>query len=79
MNSVTAVDLALGSPSLVEELLECVFSDDEIVRTRASDALEKVCRRRPGPLRPSLERLLVDMAAVRQPSVQWHLAQILGG
>ncbi|HLJ61528.1 MAG TPA: hypothetical protein VKZ50_17530 [bacterium] len=52
---------------------------DEIVRMRAGDALEKVCRDRPELLQPYVERLLTKVSEVRQPSVQWHLAQMLGG
>lgn len=45
---------------------------------RAGDALEKVCRQRPEWLAPDAERILDDVGAVDQPSVQWHVAQILG-
>jgi len=71
-------ELALGDPHRLEELYRAVFSDDEIVRMRASDCLEKVCARQPELLEPYVERLLTEMAAVDQPSVQWHLAQVLG-
>lgn len=72
------VDLVLRSPERGQELLELVFSGDEIVRMLASDALEKVSRQKPELLEPYIERLLTDLAANNQPSVQWHLAQILG-
>lgn len=61
----------------VGELFECLFSTDEIVRMRAGDALEKVCRTQPALVTPFTERLLQDVPRIRQPSVQWHLAQIL--
>lgn len=61
----------------IDELFACLFSTDEIVRLRASDALEKVCRVRPELIIPFTERLLHDVPRIRQPSVQWHLAQIL--
>ena len=57
--------------------MQCVFSADEIVRMRASDALEKVCRSRPALLQPFVPRLLGEMSRIEQASVQWHLAQIL--
>lgn len=76
-NAETVIELVLASPDRLDELFDCVFSDDEIVRMRASDALEKVCRQRPALLRDHVDRLLVDMAEIEQPSVQWHLAQIL--
>jgi len=71
------VQLVLDEPRRVGELFACLFSGDEIVRFRASDALEKVCRTRPDLLTPFTERLLVEVPKIDQPSVQWHLAQIL--
>ena len=47
------------------------------VRMRAGDALEKIARIRPELLAPFTRRLLGDVADVDQPSIQWHLAQIL--
>lgn len=71
------VQLVLDRPRRVGALFECLFSRDEIVRLRASDALEKVCRARPDLLTPYTERLLVEVPKIDQPSVQWHLAQVL--
>lgn len=45
---------------------------------RAGDALEKVCRERAGWFGAYKRRLLGEVAEIDQPSVQWHLAQILG-
>lgn len=71
------VGAASGQPERLAELVECVFSEDVIVRMRASDALEKVCRARPGLVQPFVPRLLTEMSRIDQASVQWHLAQIL--
>jgi HEAT repeat protein len=68
----------LADPDRLAELFECVLDDDEVVRMRAGDALEKVTRQRPDWLVPYLDRLLTEIAAIQQPSVRWHLAQILG-
>jgi len=73
---VVAVVLADGAR--LGELLACLDSDDATVRMRAGDALEKVCRDRPDRLAPETEWVLGHMGAVAQPSVQWHVAQILG-
>jgi hypothetical protein len=69
----------LSDKERLVELFECLFDEDEIVRMRASDGLEKVARQQPDWLIPYVERLLGDVAAIQQPSVQWHLAQILSG
>ena len=70
------VTQVLAGELSVEELYTCMFNDDEIVRMRAGDALEKVCRERPELVVPFTERLLKDVPRVRQPSIQWHLAQM---
>jgi hypothetical protein len=67
----------LAEPSALEALFECLFCDDSVVRMRACDALEKIARIRPELLAPFARRLLSDVADVDQPSIQWHLAQIL--
>lgn len=76
-NAATVIDAASHQPERLAELVQCVFSPDEVVRMRASDALEKVCRAHPGLLRPFVPRLLGEMSRIEQASVQWHLAQIL--
>lgn len=76
-NATIVIDAASRQPGRLAELVQCVFSPDEIVRMRASDALEKVCRAHPGLLRPFVPRLLGQMSRIEQASVQWHLAQIL--
>lgn len=73
-----AVTQVLADPAEVESLFESVFAEDEVVRMRAADALEKVCAERPDLLTALVPRMLTEMAGVDQPSVQWHLAQILG-
>jgi hypothetical protein len=76
-NAGIVVDAASRQPERLAELVQCVFSADEIVRMRASDALEKVCRSHPRLLQRFVPRLLGEMARIEQASVQWHLAQIL--
>ena len=76
-NADIVIDAASRQPERLEELVQCVFSADEIIRMRASDALEKVCRAHPGLLQRFVPRLLGEMSRIEQPSVQWHLAQIL--
>jgi hypothetical protein len=76
-NAGIVIDAASRQPERLAELVQCVFSDDEIVRMRASDALEKVCRAQPGLVQRFVPRLLTEMSRIDQASVQWHLAQIL--
>ena len=80
--SLGAVDLVIGlcrtEPKRVDELVSCVVDcPDEIVRMRASDALEKLCRAQPPLVQPHLSTILCAMSRIDQPSVQWHVAQML--
>ena len=71
------VGIVVAGESRLDELFRCLDVDDELVRLRAGDALEKVCRERPAWFVARADRVLGEMAAVNQPSVQWHVAQIL--
>jgi hypothetical protein len=71
------VDRVLETPEQLQELFACLFDTDEVVRMRAADALEKVCRAQPRWLEPYVGRLLIEVARIDQPSVRWHLAQML--
>lgn len=72
------VGLVLADGSRLEQLFGCLESPDAVVRMRAADGLEKVCRERPEWFEPQIERLLGEVGAIAQPSVQWHTAQMLG-
>ncbi len=72
------VSEVLVNPQLLPELYDCLFSEDQWVRMRAGDALEKICRVHPDWFVPYLPRLLGDVAEIPQASVQWHLAQMFG-
>ncbi len=77
-NVDTVVELVLAQPKCLPELIAAVVTGgDDIVRMRAADALEKVCRSQPALLQPHVAVLLGDMARIDQPSVQWHVAQML--
>lgn len=65
------------TPELLDELFTCLFVDDEIVRLRASDALEKICVMHPDWFVKYVPHLLNNVSKFRQSSVQWHLAQML--
>ncbi len=72
------VEIVLHDKSRLAELYQCLFEDDQWLRMRAGDALEKVCRVHPGWFTGYLSKLFNEMAKIDQPSIQWHLAQMLG-
>jgi HEAT repeat protein len=59
------------------ELFACLTSSDEVVRMRAGDALEKICRERSAWFVQYADKLIDEVGEQDQPSVQWHTAQIL--
>jgi hypothetical protein len=71
------VDIVLADRARLKELLASLADSDELVRMRAGDALEKVCREQPGWFGPHVERVLGEAGNIEQPSVQWHVAQML--
>lgn len=77
INNRLVIEAVLRDPPRVGELFECVKDDDEYVRMRASDALEKVCRANASIVQPFKTRVLHEMSVIDQPSVQWHYAQIV--
>jgi hypothetical protein len=72
------VKYVLANKNKLEELFLCLFSSNEIVRMRAADALEKICREQSVWFEPFIDRLLYEVSLIEQNSVQWHLAQMLG-
>ncbi len=77
INNLSVIEAVLHDPTGVGELFECVKDQDAYVRMRASDALEKVCRTNASLVHPLKTRVLNEMSAIDQPSVQWHYAQIV--
>lgn len=71
------VGVVLADCARLGELFACLAHGDELVRMRAGDALEKVCRERPGWFETYVEQLLGAVGQIEQPSIQWHVAQML--
>ena len=54
-----------------------MFDEDEVVRMRAADALEKISAQRPGCLQPFKQDLLDRLPDIVQIELRWHIAQML--
>lgn len=72
------IKLVLDDKTKLDELYDCLFHDDAWARMRAADAIEKVCRQHPDWLLPYIDKFQDELSTNRQPSIQWHLAQIYG-
>ena len=71
------VKLVLRTPGRFAELIECLWSDDLIVRMRAADVAEKVSAIQPELLKPYKTELLSLLAEAEQIELRWHLAQMV--
>lgn len=63
--------------SRTDELFACIAADDAWVRMRAVDTFEKLVREDPDRGRPYTQRVVTELTRSTQPSVQWHVAQLL--
>jgi hypothetical protein len=71
------VDDVLHDPARFDELMQAMAHDDGVVRMRAADAAEKISRTDAECLQPFKSTLLLAAAMAEQPSLRWHLAQIV--
>ena len=77
-NTVEVVDEVLGENQLFNELFNCYFSNDEIVRLRTSNAMKRICKANKLILIPYIDRFLTDISKIDQASTQWTLSQLFG-
>ncbi len=75
-NTVAVVETVLASPERFEELFNCYFSTDEVVRLRVSNAMKRICKERKELLVPFISRFLDEISRIDQASTQWTLAQL---
>ena len=77
-NIVEVVDEVLAENEFFNELFNCYFSNDEIVRLRTSNAMKRICKAKKTILIPYIDRFLTDIAQIEQASTQWTLSQLFG-
>ncbi len=75
-NTVEVVNLILDDKAKLEDLYQCYFSEDEVVRLRVSNAMKRICKEHPDWLVPYIDKLLTDISKINQASTQWTLAQL---
>lgn len=64
----------LNNAMLFDELFNCYFSNDELVRLRTSSAIKRVCMAQPETVEPYINRLIEEISNIEQASTQWTLA-----
>ena len=77
-NTIEVVDEVLAENELFNELFNCYFSNDEVVRLRTSNAMKRICKAKKSILMPYIDRFLTDIAKIDQASTQWTIAQLFG-
>lgn len=75
-NTVAVVEEVLAEPQLFNELFNCYFSEDEVVRLRTSNAMKRICKVDKTLLLPYMDRFLTEISQIDQASTQWTLAQL---
>jgi hypothetical protein len=71
------VKLVLRAPRRFAELIQCLWSNNPILRMRTADATEKVSAVKPELLKPYKPELLGLLAEAEQIELRWHLAQMI--
>ena len=71
-------DFALENPAAFEDLFAGLSEEDDVVRGRAADAIEKVARSRPDLPRGHLPAMTSLASEEKVPVVKMHLAMIFG-
>ncbi len=66
-----------AQPDLFGIVFELLFDEDEIIRMRAADTVEKATVHAPELLRPFKAEFLARLPGITQQEVRWHAAQIL--
>ncbi len=75
-NTVEVVEEVLTDNGLFDELFNCYFSDDEVVRLRVSSAMKRICKANKELILPYMDRFLNEISKIDQASTQWTLAQL---
>ncbi len=75
-NTVEVVEEVLANHANFDELFNCYFSEDEVVRLRVSNAMKRVCAEEKQLLVPYIDRFLTEIADIDQASTQWTLCQL---
>ncbi|MCG8390531.1 MAG: hypothetical protein MJA30_33585 [Cytophagales bacterium] len=77
-NTIEVVEEVLDKNVLFDELFQCYFSHDEVVRLRTSNAIKRICKEEKKLLVPYIGQLLADISQIDQASTQWTLSQLFG-
>ncbi len=72
--TVEVVEVVLDDRARLDDLFQCYFSTDDVVRLRVSSAMKRVATAHPEWTIDFMDRLQTEVAAIDQASAQWTLA-----
>ena len=75
-NTVAVVEIVLRDPGKFEELFQCYYSEDEVVRMRVSNAMKRIAKEKQQLVVPYLDRFLNEISNIDQASTKWTIAQL---
>ena len=76
-NTLQVVDLILEDKARMEDLYQCYFSNDEVVRLRVSNAFKRITKLHPDWTLPYIDRFINEISKIDQASTQWTFAQLI--
>jgi hypothetical protein len=76
-NTVAVVDEVLKNPNRLEELFNCYFSKDPVVRLRVSNAMKRIAASQYDLLLPYVDHFITKISKIDQASTQWTFAQLM--
>jgi len=69
------VNDVLRNPILFDTLFSLIFYNDDVVRMRAADAVEKITSKNPEYLTSYKKEIIEKVSRINQQEVRWHVAQ----
>ena len=75
-NTIAVVEQVVKQTDQFEQLFQCYYSDDEVVRLRTSNAMKRIGKENLSLLIPYIDRFLEVISKIDQASTQWTLAQL---
>jgi hypothetical protein len=76
-SSNEVVTMVNKNEKLFDELFNCLYSDDKIIRMRAADAIQKIVESKQAIIKDYKDAVLNEISKIEQQEVRWHVAQLI--
>ena len=75
-NTLIVVDDVLSNKENLDNLYQCYFSHDAVVRLRVSNAFKRICKEKPGWVAEYIDKFINEISNIDQASTKWTLATL---